>query len=355
MEKIKVLQIVPNMQQGGLENLIMNILRNVDKNKFEFHFLYHYTSKYYFDNEIENLGGIIHKCSFREDNNIFKYIKFLKKFFKEYKFDVVHSHMLSTSFFTLKYAKKNGCKKLINHAHNSTTEKSLKGLLKRSMIRIASKNANIFLACSKEAGNFAYNNDDFIIINNCIDIDKFKFSIENRTEIRKELKIKDDEILIGNIGRLNVQKNQKFLIEAFSKTKRNDIKLVIIGDGELKKEIVEEIEKFKMAERIILISNVDTAQYYSAFDCFILCSVFEGFPLTAVEAQANGCYSIFSNVITNDVKLNNNIIFLNNDILEWVNKFEELVLNERVPISEKVIEFDIKNLVKKITNIYSEE
>lgn len=356
MPKIKVLEIVPNMQQGGLENLIMNIIRNIDRSKYEIHFLYHYTSDFYFDNEIRELGFEIHKCSFREDNNIFKYIKYLKNLFITNKFDVVHSHMLSTSRITLKYAKKYGCTKLINHSHNSTTEKSIKGLLKKVMISCSSKYANQFLACSEEAGNFAYKGKKFTVVNNCIDINKFKFNIKNRNLIRNELCIKDDEIVYGNIGRLNVQKNQKFLIDIFAKNKNLKAKLLIIGSGELKKELVNRVNELGISDRVIMLENVKSELYYSAFDYFVLPSLFEGFPLTAVEAQANGCPCIFSNKITSSVKLNNNVTFLDVNINDnWVNFFENNRLKRVNDLDIKIYQFDQSNLINIIDKIYSKE
>lgn len=353
MKKIKVLEIVPNMQQGGLENLIMNIIRNLNKEKYDIHFLYHYTKNYYFDNEIIKLGCSIHKCSFREDNNIFKYNKFLKKFFMENKFDVVHSHMLSTSRFTLKYAKKNGCKILINHSHNSQTEKSLKGLIKRMMILGASKYANVLLACSIEAGKFAYGHKKFKVIENGIDLKKFLFSNEIRKKIRKELKIDDNDVVFGNIGRLNVQKNQLFLIDCFSKNKNKNSKLLIIGSGELKEKILFKINELKISDKVIMLENVKSELYYSAMDCFVLTSLFEGFPLTTVEAQANCCPCAFSNKITENVKFNDNIKFLNIEKEEWISFFNNFNMKRVEKYSPKLLYYDLSKLKNIIEKIYS--
>lgn len=354
MNKIKILEIVPNMQQGGLENLIMNIIRNLDMQKYEIHFLYHYTGNYYFDEEIQKIGCTIHKCSFREDKNIFKYIKFLKGFFKENHFDVVHSHMLSTSRLTLKYAKQNGCKVLINHSHNSKTEKSLKGVMKRFMILNASKYANEFLACSEEAGRFAYGNRKFTVVKNGIDLKKFSFSAENRKKIRKELNISEKDIIFGNVGRLNVQKNQSFLIECFAKIKNSNAKLMIIGFGELKEEIASKINEMNINEKVIMLENVKSEYYYSAMDCFVLPSIFEGFPLTAVEAQANGCPCAFSNKITKDVKLNNNVKFLDIDKDdEWTKFFNNFNMKREKCYSEKLLDYDTGKLINVIEKIYS--
>lgn len=354
MNKIKILEIVPNMQQGGLENLIMNIIRNLDMQKYEIHFLYHYTGNYYFDEEIKKIGCTIHKCSFRDDKNIFKYIKFLKKFFKENHFDVVHSHMLSTSRLTLKYAKQNGCKILINHSHNSKTEQTLKGVIKRFMILNASKYANEFLACSEDAGKFAYGNRNFIIVKNGIDLKKFSFSAENRKKIREELNIGERDVVFGNVGRLNIQKNQSFLIESFAKIKNNNAKLMIIGFGELKEEILSKISEMNISEKIIMLENVKSECYYSAMDCFVLPSIFEGFPLTAVEAQANGCPCVFSNKITKNVKLNNNVKFLDIDKDdEWIQFFNDFDMKREKCYSEKLLDYDIEKLKNVIEKIYS--
>lgn len=354
MKKIKILQIVPNMQQGGLENLVMNIIRNLDREKYEIHFLYHYTNEYFFDKEIKSLGGTIHKCSFRNDNNILKYLNFLNKFFKNNKFDIVHSHMLSTSYFTLKYAKKYGCKILINHAHNSTTEKSLKGFIKHKMIKIASKHANTLLACSYESGLFAYGKKEFTVIDNCIYLDRFKFSKSEREETRNSLNIKKNDILFGTIGRLNVQKNQMFLIKAFAKANTKNKKLLIIGSGELKEQILNTIKELQIENKVILLENIKkTEAYYNAMDCFVLPSIFEGFPLTAIEAQANGLPCIFSSEITKKVKLNKNIKFIPiTDENNWSNEFNKFNLKRQSILSPKIEKYDVKHLIKTINSIY---
>lgn len=357
MKKIKILEIVPNMQQGGLENLIMNIIRNIDKNKFEIHFLYHYSGDYFFDDEIRKHGGIIHKCSFRNDKNIVKYWKFLDNFFKKNHFDVVHSHMLSTSYFTMKYAAKYGCKIRINHAHNSTTEKSVKGFIKGIMIRLSSTYANTFLACSEESGKFAYGKRDFIVIDNCIDLSRFAFSKKDRDKSRRDLNIKENEIVFGNIGRLNIQKNQLFLIDSFAKSEIKNKKLLIIGFGELKEKIVAKIKELQLENKVIMLENIkNTEYYYSAMDCFVLPSKFEGFPLTAVEAQANGLPCFFSDNITKKVDLNDNIKFISiDDENNWTMEFDKFNLKRQNELSYKLEMYDIKHLVEIISKIYEGE
>ena len=120
---IKILHVVPNMQAGGLETFIMNIMRNIS-DEVEFDFLVHYKEKKFYDDEIERLGGIIYRFALRDDHNIFKYIGQLNKFFKNHKeYKIIHCHMPSIGFLVFLIAKKNGIKVRIAHSHHSNCSK----------------------------------------------------------------------------------------------------------------------------------------------------------------------------------------------------------------------------------------
>ena len=131
---VRVLQVVPNMHRAGLETLIMNIYRNIDRTKVQFDFLVHYTSHFDYDNEIERLGGKIYRFSVREDNNILKYIHDLKKLFSEHpEYVIVHGHMESFGFLYSRAALKAGVPTIIAHSHNALVEPTLKGHIKKRM------------------------------------------------------------------------------------------------------------------------------------------------------------------------------------------------------------------------------
>lgn len=135
-EPIRVLHIVPNMQAGGLETLIMNIYRNIDRTKVQFDFLVHYTGNYFYDDEIRSLGGRIYKLSVRDDNNFIKYLKDLDAFFKKHpEYKIVHGHMESLGQFYFKAAKKNGVPVRVAHSHNSATENTIKGKIKGLLLK----------------------------------------------------------------------------------------------------------------------------------------------------------------------------------------------------------------------------
>ena len=214
---IRVLQVVSAMHQGGLENLIMNIYRNIDRDKIQFDFITHYKEKSDFDDEIEKMGGKIYRFSFLEDKNIFKYIKELNDFFKTHKeYKIVHGHLASLGFIYLSVAKKHGVPVRIAHSHGTNHENNLKGYIKGIGFKLNKYPANYRFACSTLAGNYLFGkNSNFEFIPNGIETEKFQYNDKKRKEIRKELKLNDNDIVIGNVGRFEQQKNHKFIIEIF--------------------------------------------------------------------------------------------------------------------------------------------
>lgn len=322
---IRVLQVVPNMQAGGLENLIMNIYRNIDKNKVQFDFLVHYQEKKYFDDEIEQMGGKIYRFSLRDNNNLVKYIFELDKFYKSHpEYKIVHCHMSSIGFIHFLIAKKNGVKVRIAHSHNSNTEKTIKGFFKSIMIKPLKYVTTDNFACSTEAGKFLYKNYNFEIIPNAIDIDKYRYNKEIRERERKRLNI-ENNLVIGHIGRFELQKNHRYVIDIFKEVLKDNPSAILLlaGDGSLVKEIKKYARDLNVLDNIKFLGVVkDTCNLYQAMDCFILPSFFEGLPVVGIEAQVAGLKCFLSNKITQEVKISYLTKFLDiglENITEWKN------------------------------------
>lgn len=343
MEPIRILQIVPNMQAGGLESLIMNIYRKIDRNKVQFDFIVHYKEKKHFDNEIENLGGKIYRFSLREDYNLIRYIKDLDAFFKKNKeYKVIHCHMSSIGFLIFLIAKKNGVKVRIAHSHNSATPKNLKGALIRLLMLPYKYFSTINYACSYESGRYLYNKKTFEIIQNGIDLEKYKFNYKVRNEIRAELNI-DDEFIVGHVGRFNIQKNHKYLINMFSELIKVNpkCKLLLIGDGELNSDIKRQISQLGISDNVIMLGvRDDIHKLYQAMDCFCLPSISEGLPLVGVEAQASGLPCYFSDTITKELALTDNIQFLDlsRDYKNWI---ENIINNSQYELENRYKSFEV--------------
>ena len=361
-QPIRILQIVPNMQSGGLETLIMNIYRNINREHIQFDFLVHYKEKKFFDDEIESLGGKIYRFSLRDDNNILKYIYQLNKFYKAHKeYKVIHCHMSSIGFINFFIAKFNGIKFRIAHSHNNSTDKTLKGKIKNLLIRPYNFISTLNFACSNSAGKFLFGNKKFEVVPNAIDIELFKYNIEKRNKVRNALKIGSDTFVVGHVGRFNVQKNHKFIIEIFREIKNNNDNsiLILVGSGELENNIKELVKKYKLEDSVIFMGNrADVYELYQCFDCFLFPSLFEGLGITLIEAQISGlkCYTS-KDVVAKEAKITDNIEYIDLSLTanEWATKILANSSYERIEHSKAAIDngFDIKMLGKKMENLYS--
>ena len=325
---LRVLHIVPNMHAAGLETLIMNLYRNMDREQIQFDFLTHYPGKYFYDDEIEALGGHIYRLTFREDGNFGKYLRDLDNFFRTHRdYQIVHSHMASTSFFTLRAAKKYGVPVRIIHSHNTSTENTLKGRLKHLMLTQSARYANHFFACGVSAGNYLFHGKSFYVVHNAIDLEKFKnASAPTPDKLPKALQ---DKFIIGHIGRFNTQKNHIFLLDVFEKFHEANLDsvLVLVGEGELEQTIRASVTKRNLNDAVFFLGVRNDAHcLYKLFDVFVLPSLFEGLPVVGIECQAAGIRSIMSDKITDEVKLTNYVEFAPIDmgVAPWVSALEKI-------------------------------
>ena len=230
--------------------------------------------------------------------------------------------MANGAFIYLKYAKKYGIKVRIVHSHqNKAADVFLHAVRNIPLIRIGLRYANTYFACSKLAGDYLFKKKKYHLINNAIDAKRFKYDPKVRKQMRKELGISDDCFLIGNVGRLCRQKNQRFLIDVFSLVcEKVDSKLLIIGDGELKKELETHIKELNLEDKVIMHAPVNNVEdYYQAMDMFVLPSLYEGLGIVNIEAQACGLKTIVSDKVPEIAKISDLLSFvkLNASEQEW--------------------------------------
>lgn len=297
MEKILIFGMSDNL--GGVESVIMNYYRNIDKRNIQFDFLYN-TKTIAYKEEIEKLGGKVFKITPR-GKNIKKYKSDINDFFKnhakEYSAIWVNLCILSNIDW-LKYAKKYGIKVRIIHSHNSknmVSNSKLKYILHKINKLFIKKYATDFWACSNEAGKWFYNkkimnSDKYKIINNAIDLKEYEFNNEIRNEYRKKLKL-EGSLVIGHIGRMHFQKNQSFLIDIFNEINKinNNTHLLLIGSGEDEEKIKSKVKKLNLENKVTFLGlRKDVKNWMQAMDVFVFPSLFEGLGIVLVEAQANG-------------------------------------------------------------------
>ena len=358
-EPIRVLHIVPNMQAGGLETLIMNIYRNIDRTKVQFDFLVHYTGNYFYDDEIRSLGGRIYKLSVRDDNNFIKYLKDLDAFFKAHpEYKIVHGHMESLGQFYFKAAKRNGVPVRVAHSHNSATEDTLKGKIKGLLLKRYKVFATDYFACSQKAGEFMFANKKFTVLKNAIIVNNFAYNEDERNRLRKELGI-EDKIVIGHAGRFCEQKNHKFLIDVFKKIAdlENNAVLLLIGAGEKFERIKEQVQEYGLEERVIFLGvRKDIASLYQAMDCFVFPSLFEGLGIVAIEAQCSGLPVVGSDVIPKEAAVTNQFHYMSLDDSadEWAKKILEVTKQERKAEIDKIraAGYDVHDVAEYLEDFY---
>lgn len=355
---IKILNIVPNMRAAGIETFIMNVYRNIDREKIQFDFLVHNSKREFYDDEIERLGGKIYRLSLKDDKNIFKYIRDLDQFFKTHKeYNIIHGHMQSMMPLYLFLAKKNNITTRIAHSHNNSYEKSAKGIILHIFSRLSKYFSTINFACSEDAGKYLFKNRKFEVINNGIDINKFQFDEQTRNKIRKKLDIKENEILFGNIGRMEKQKNQKFLIDVFKKvyTKQKNVKLLIIGTGSLEKKLKKQVNKLNLKNQIIFLKNINNVnEYMQGMDLFLLPSLYEGLGIVLIEAQMNGLHCIATkDTVATETRITSNIEYLKLEKDLWIEEICKYKIKEReIKENEAIRQFSIDNVAKNLQEKY---
>ena len=362
---IRILHVTATMDMGGIENFLINIYRIIDRNKVQFDFVINDRKKEdIFEKEIKELGGKIYKIPSIVEGGHFQYFKSLRKILKENNYMIVHSHYNMVSGFILREAKKCDVKIRIAHSHN-TNDQNLKkfnliNAYKRVSKFLINKNATLKFACSKEAGEWLYSKNRFEIIKNGIVTKNYIFNENIRKLKREELKIEKEEIVLGHIGRFDLQKNHEFIIKIFNELVKLNLKykLILVGDGKLKKEVEKKVRELKLEEKVIFLGvRKDVNELLQAMDLFLFPSLYEGLPVTMVEVQSSGLKSFISNTISQEVDLNCGLInwlSLDQTAKEWA----ELINNtkaykRRNTINEiKKAGYDIEENIKKIEKVY---
>lgn len=310
---IRVLHCVNIMDRAGLETMLMNYYRNIDRNNIQFDFLTHRPNKGSYDDEITSLGGRVFYAPRLFPQNYLSYFAWMEEFFRSHpEYKIVHSHIDAMNFFPLYAAKKAGVPVRIAHSHSSKFDRDFKLPIKYVSLKLIPSVANHFCACGILAGKFMFGNRKFDIIKNAIDIEKYSFSEKVRNSKRAELGL-ESKFVIGHVGRYCYIKNQLFLLDVFSAVKkyRKDSHLLLIGKGEDEKAIRDKIKKLNLENDVsLLIDRDDVDQLYQVMDVFVMPSLFEGLPVVGVEAQANGLSCIVSNRISKEIILSDNISML---------------------------------------------
>lgn len=371
-KKIKVIEFISELRMGGAETLVKDYVLNIDKEKFdvsiivtsaELHEEYEKIIrksgvKIYFIGNHLKLGKLNFLQRIKRRLDI---VRYTIKLVSELDPDVIHIH-LNLLKYMLPVAMKFRDIRFVYTLHSPVIslfyEKdeifSAKILLKMKRLRMIALQKNM-----REEMQEYFHVKDVIVLENGIDISKYRDIRVEKLKSRKELNIKQDAFLVGHIGRFVEQKNHKFLINVFEIVHkiRPDSHLLLVGNGKLMPEIKKQIEDYGLTDVVTILSNrIDVNELLKLMDIFVLPSKYEGLGIVAVEAQASGVPCVVSDGVNDEVCLSDR--FIKMDYGADPEKWADVILNFPEHSNRKINDinnYDIRNVMHKLEEIYAGE
>lgn len=364
---VRVLQVFGKLNRCGAETMVMNLYRNIDRSKVQFDFIVHTNEHCDYDDEISSLGGKIYRVPRYNGKNHFIYKKSWNEFFQKHtEYKIIHGHVRSTASIYLKIAKKHGLI-TISHSHSTSSGSGFSAIVKNLLQYSIRFTADYLFACSKSAGEWLFGKKackkkNFFILNNSIDSAKFTYDKNVRIKKRKELK-SEDKYIIGHIGRFHLEKNHNFLIDIFKEVydKSDNLVLLLVGDGELRKSIKTKVKNLGLTNSVIFAGvREDIPELLQAMDVFLLPSLYEGLGIVAIEAQAAGLQTIVSETIPKEAYITDLIEkeYLSSSPTIWANRILKYKNGYVRKDRHKEISnagYDIKENSKVLENFYIEQ
>lgn len=332
--KNKIAYYIPNWTIGGVENVITNTILSENMNIWKKTIVIGNIVDDYYLEEMRQHNTTVIDLEAPRLNKIARYlydINRIKEIQMSQEFDLWHINTNNCyGLFFANMLKKMGCKVVV-HSHNSGFGGN--GLAKGIMTKIIQKrysnaSCDFFVGCSADAIQFAFGKKlkmPQYVLKNGINCEEFEFDYQARMTIRQELSIKESDIVLGHIGHFNFQKNQKFIIDLISKLS-DEYKAVLIGDGETKEAVVSYSKEKAVYNRCVFLpATTKVNKYYSAFDCFVFPSVFEGFGIVSIEAQVSGLKTIVSDRLPDTILVTGNAKkYSLDDISKWIEEIETI-------------------------------
>lgn len=321
---IRVLHVVTYMGRGGLETMLMNYYRHIDRSKVQFDFLVHREFEADYDEEIKSLGGRIYHVS-RLVPWSRRYKAELRRFFRTHpEYKIVHVHQDCLSSVALQCAKDCGVPVRIAHSHSSSAVKNIKYPIKLYYMKKIPRFATDLFACGKQAGDWMFSGKKYQIIRNAIDTEKYLYTTTVNKSVREELGLLG-KIVIGHVGNFTPAKNHIFLLEIFKEIlkKSPDSKLLLVGGGDGLITAKEKAESMGIADNVVFTGiRSDVNRLMQAMDVFVFPSLYEGLPVTMIEAQASGMQCIISDRVSKECIVTKGLVIrkrLSDSVENWAN------------------------------------
>ena len=354
----RVAQVMGKMVGGGLESIVLNYYRNIDRSQVQFDFLVDSDSTLVPREEIESLEGRVFEVP--PYQHVAASQKELRLLFGREGWPIVHSHMNALSVFPLRAAKKAGVPVRIAHSHSTSGRgEHAKNAVKAVLKTRANRYPTHRLACSVLAGDWLFGKGaEYTVMRNAVDLSAFSPDDADRARTRASLGIRDGQLLVGHLGRYVDQKNRSFLLEIFKEVKKLSpgAVLALAGDGPLLGATRERARELGIADSVLFLgTRPDAPSLYRAFDVFCLPSLYEGLPVVGVECQAAHTPILASDAVTAEAAATSLMEFesLDSSPDEWARRLLGMVGKEPVPADlESIRDFDIKAVAPNLVSFY---
>lgn len=357
---LRVLQCVNKMDRAGLETMLMNYYRRMDRSRMQFDFLTHRPDAGQYDEEIRSLGGQVYRAPRLYPQNYAAYFRWMSDFFGQHpEYRIVHSHIDAMSYLPLLAAKKAGVPVRIAHSHSTGIDRDFKYPLKLLFRRQLKTVTTLELACGEAAGRFLFCGRPFEVVANAIDVGPCQFDPLVRQAVRTELGLREDTLVVGHVGRFYYPKNQPFLIRSFERLHRRhpNSALLLAGEGELQQQARQTAEQLQLGNSVRFLGvRTDVPALMQAMDVFVMPSLFEGLPMVGLEAQAADLPVLFSTRVPTDVRLSDKCVFLELEQGEqaWADAMEKMVCSKAERSVRDMGVYDIRRAAPLLQRRYEE-
>lgn len=364
---MKILHVVGKMHRGGIETLVMEIFRRIDRSKIEFHFLVFSKEEGDYDREIIKLGGKIQYVVSRRENPIENY-KQIDNLIKKEKYDCIHDHLSSLSYIApLIIGNKNKVKMLVAHSHNTSQGHGIVGNILHNVNKSRiGKCCTHLMACSSDAGYWMFGKklweNKGRVVRNGINVNLFLYNSEIREQMRHKMGIEDGTIVVGFSGRFEEQKNPLFVIKIFRDLKKYipNARLLMLGNGSLKCKMINCVNEYGLSETISFLGVVNNvSEYLQAMDIFLFPSLFEGLGISLIEAQCADLPVFTSTRVPSEAKVLDSFyqIELKKDSEQWAQEIFKFISkntlarkNVRLEMMRKGYSIDV--VAKEVEQFY---
>jgi glycosyltransferase involved in cell wall biosynthesis len=362
---IRILQVQSSMDRGGAETLVMSLYRKINREHVQFDFVVNTEKIGAYEEEIQQLGGRVIRCPAFKGYNLIGYVRWWKEFLAHSEYLVIHSHIFGTASIFLSVARAQGLH-TICHSHSTSNGKGLYSAIKYLFQLPVRYVSDSMIACSDDAGKWLFgknvvHNPRYEVWKNGIDVQAFRFDKKRRDRVRAQLGV-TDQVALGHVGRFIPVKNHKFLIKVFKAY--YDIQprsvLLLVGDGPLVGEAKELANDLGIGDYIHFLGvRKDIPDLLDAMDFFLLPSLYEGFPISAVEAQTSGLRCLISDRVPHDIQISDDLTFIpiDNGVQPWCDALlASNITSDREHAYKRVVDqgYDITEMASYVERFYED-